>query len=256
MVIRYGFLLIASVVFLGTVTNALPPKKIIGGQRAAPGEFPYQVSLRIDGKHMCGGAIISKRHILTAAHCVVGVTTKPYTNIVVVTGSVKSRAGQTHVVKSVMYNPLWVRGPVGIPNDIAIVQLARDMHFDANQREVALPKLPTPGGMMGTVTGWGYLAPGALVTAEDLMKLQVKSISASECHSLFAGMAQIHPQQICSLGMPGRGFCQGDSGGPFVVNNQLVGIVSFNVPCAKGLPDVYTSVYHFLDWIDKAIKLH
>ncbi|XP_033229523.1 granzyme K-like [Belonocnema kinseyi] len=36
---------------------------------ANPGEFPYQVSLQYYHQHFCGGAIIKKEYILTAAHC-------------------------------------------------------------------------------------------------------------------------------------------------------------------------------------------
>lgn len=49
---------------------AKEPSKIKGGDTAQQGEFPWQVSLRINGQHFCAGSIIDKTHILTAAHCV------------------------------------------------------------------------------------------------------------------------------------------------------------------------------------------
>jgi hypothetical protein len=43
---------------------------IVGGVPAAPGDFPYVVSLRRSGRHFCGGSLLNGNTILTAAHCV------------------------------------------------------------------------------------------------------------------------------------------------------------------------------------------
>merc|ERR1712045_72077 len=46
--------------------------KIIGGSEAPKHEFPWQISLRNLGSHICGGSIINKNQVITAAHCVEG----------------------------------------------------------------------------------------------------------------------------------------------------------------------------------------
>ena len=46
--------------------------RLVGGQNAFPAQFPFQVSVRKYGSHICGGAIISANYVVTAAHCVLG----------------------------------------------------------------------------------------------------------------------------------------------------------------------------------------
>lgn len=43
--------------------------RIFGGQEAKPGSWPWQVSLKHDGDHLCGGTLIHPEWIVTASHC-------------------------------------------------------------------------------------------------------------------------------------------------------------------------------------------
>ena len=55
----------------GNGVQDAPINRVINGQEALPNEFPWQVALVRAGGHtpICGGSIISDRHVLTAAHC-------------------------------------------------------------------------------------------------------------------------------------------------------------------------------------------
>lgn len=59
--------------------DPIPQSRIVGGQLAATAQFPFQVSLRYFGSHICGGSIISENYILTAAHCVVTASGSTFT---------------------------------------------------------------------------------------------------------------------------------------------------------------------------------
>ena len=69
--------LIFFVCFLNFLSNSLGCGKrpflhhlIINGDNASPNAWPWQISLRYNGRHRCGGSLIAKDWVLTAAHCV------------------------------------------------------------------------------------------------------------------------------------------------------------------------------------------
>lgn len=49
-------------------------------------------------------------------------------------------------------------------------------------------------------------------------------------------------------------FLQGDSGGPLVYNNTLVGIVAWVIPRSQGLPDGFTRISYYVDFINDTVK--
>ncbi|XP_072754561.1 tabserin-like [Anoplolepis gracilipes] len=78
---------------------------IINGISAAPGEFPWQVSLNYKGKHICGGSIIAQTKILTAGHCVDFI--ESVNNLRIVSGTIDATKGQVHAVQSIRIHPYY-----------------------------------------------------------------------------------------------------------------------------------------------------
>lgn len=85
--------------------------RIVGGQAAALGQFPYQASMRTAGNfHFCGGVIISNQWVLSAAHCTIG---RAQTAVFVVVGTITLNAGgishqSAQIVNHPDYNAQWI----------------------------------------------------------------------------------------------------------------------------------------------------
>ncbi|CAL1279559.1 unnamed protein product [Larinioides sclopetarius] len=51
------------------IPRAKPQSRIIGGNDAMYGEFPWQAHIKLN-KQQCGGVLLNHRYVLTAAHCI------------------------------------------------------------------------------------------------------------------------------------------------------------------------------------------
>jgi len=232
--------------------------KIVGGQAADKGEYPWQVSMQRSSwsgsYHFCGGSIIDERTVVTAAHCIEGVSAS---SLQVVAGDhrLKSSEGteQTVSVSRIISHRSYNSNTFS--NDIAILKLATPLKFDGkNVAAVCLPTAHQEHTGYCTVTGWGALRENGGMPA-ILQEVAVPVVTDNQCRQTY-GYTRIVDSMMCAGYSHGtKDACQGDSGGPFVCEENgrfvLAGVVSWGNGCARpGYYGVYTQVSHFLSWIE------
>lgn len=133
---------------------ALIPR-IVGGENAKEGQFPYQVSLRtkFDRRHFCGGVILSSRFIVTAAHCTTGDHAIPQ-NLIAVVGALHRVYGGVDVeLDKITAHEKW--DSIEIVNDISLLRTSKEMVFSKTIQAIALPTHNDAGNTPVILSGWG-----------------------------------------------------------------------------------------------------
>ncbi|XP_015223257.2 complement C2-like isoform X1 [Lepisosteus oculatus] len=261
--------------------------RVFRGKESNKGDWPWQVNIvrnsktRNTDKETCGGSIISRRWILTAAHCFSDTTED--TEVHVVIGSNTRIEGEKVMVEKVIVHPEYNKY---FDYDIALLKLRKDIQYRETVRRVCLPctkdvqdLIPSPmenwaqtcsyqetrltyaGGddsgrlLSGYVAGWGYYDKNKRIGSVSLQHTRVSIARRRECLGISLPNIVFTDRMFCARGEESDS-CRGDSGGPLVMNRKeqwiQVGIVSFgrNDKCGEGnFMGYYSSVPHLMSFI-------
>ena len=209
-----------------------PDQRIVGGQDAPQGKFPWLVNLgyQQDSKgekvFKCGGSLIGPRHIVTAAHCV----TQLPRGFVLTTIRVGEHdldkdvdcdppatcpPPQDIAVEDIIFHPSY-GSPEAFQNDIAVVALSRNVTQNEFVVPICLPweddnESYLDGGRSGPlspiteVAGWGATTITGRKPANILQYLDVSVTDAQECKNIYKERGGIlGEKQICAGGVKGK----------------------------------------------------
>ncbi|XP_067670923.1 chymotrypsin-like protease CTRL-1 [Haliotis asinina] len=239
--------------------------RVVNGQEARHGAWPWMVLLQEMTVPVCGGAVLNKHLILTAAHCFDEAISKNVARWQAVGGKHNADrydvTQRTYHLKKLVIHEHYDSHTV--LNDIALLLLHETIDYTDYIRPVCLPSSSERlyVGQHCYLAGWG----DTLGTGNDnaLNQALLPLISDNVCSRPDWYGSQFTPSTMLCAGYAagGKDACSGDSGSPLVCKHgdkwYAEGIASWGWGCAEqNSPGLYTEVSKYVHWIHaKAAEL-
>lgn len=158
---------------------------IFNGKPVPSNKYPWQAYVYTDS-NFCGGALITGRHVLTAAHCLHGKSVSQF-KVVLGADTIQDSELDYVTVSKIKIFPDYQESRSYInTSDIGLITLSTPIQFNSRIRPICLPVDATElyVGKNATVAGWGtqMASYGKNSRISDkLMEVNVDVISNNEC---------------------------------------------------------------------------
>ncbi|KAM4609932.1 chymotrypsin-like elastase family member 2A [Polymixia lowei] len=241
---------------------SFPPmlSRVVGGQDVRPHSWPWQISLQYNSggqwRHTCGGSLITKQWVLTAAHCIS--SGREYRVALGKHNLKEAEAGVVFMgIANIFVHEKW--NSFFIRNDIAVIKLESPVTFSDTIMEACIPEggFTLPHDYSCYVTGWGRISTGGPI-ADILQQALLPVVDHATCTKSDWWGSMVADTMVCAGGDGVVAGCNGDSGGPLNCLNSdgswgVHGIVSFGSGLSCNFPKkptVFTQVSSYTDWIN------
>lgn len=222
------------------------------------------VSLIFRNRPICGGTVIDKYWVLTAAHCVVN---RDIAEFEIEEGTIELNNGGRRIsIADILVNPRYRGGPPS--NDTALLKLKTGSLAPRQALLRQTDGSTVKEGELATIVGFGRIrarpartGPQAQAgsSSDRLLQADVPIVGTERCQNRY-GESRVTPANVCAGFEEGQSdACQGDSGGPLLYRGPLaetiqIGVVSWGAGCAQPQSyGVYASVASAENWIRELV---
>ncbi|XP_055384259.1 probable serine/threonine-protein kinase DDB_G0282963 isoform X1 [Condylostylus longicornis] len=243
-------------------------QRIIHGGEVRRGQHPWQATIRIKGingisNHLCGAVLISRRHLLTAAHCISDYEKGAFFIRLADHRTYEDDPEERDVFIHDWYIHEKYRSGNHMNNDIALIVIKNPVESTDYIQPICLPngKIEYENGKMCTISGWGSERTGTSAPSKVLRAAKIPILNDTICKQPDVYGNHITEGMFCAGYLDGKvDACDGDSGGPMVCtegdSEVLYGITSWGLRCgSENKPGVYVKISEYLDWIKNKINI-